>query len=69
MDAMDPAGRSEHRTQAQPPTNGHAEDAEGLPGGRSASPRLAFVAVGASGDTRPLDIHRLRAEVAAKKLP
>jgi hypothetical protein len=66
---MDPTGRSEDRTQAQPPTGRHAEHAEVLPGAPSASRRLAFVAIGASGDTRPLDIHRLRTEVAAKKLP
>jgi hypothetical protein len=30
--------------------------------------KLAFVGIGASGDTRPLDIHQLRAEAAEKKL-
>ncbi|MDZ7734266.1 MAG: hypothetical protein U5R31_15370 [Acidimicrobiia bacterium] len=31
--------------------------------------RLSFIGVGASGDTRPLDIHRERAELAERKLP
>jgi hypothetical protein len=30
--------------------------------------RLSFVGIGASGLTEPLDIHRERAELAAKKL-
>ena len=30
--------------------------------------RLRFVGIGASGDTRPLDIHRERAELSERKL-
>jgi hypothetical protein len=47
-----------------------AELAERLPteAGRTEKKKLAFVGIGASGDTRPLDIHQLRAEAAEKKL-
>jgi hypothetical protein len=30
--------------------------------------RLSFIGIGASGDTRPSDIHRERAELAKRKL-
>ncbi len=30
--------------------------------------RLSFIGIGASGDTRPFDIHRERAELAERKL-
>lgn len=46
-----------------------AELAAGLPS--EASPRkhrLSFVGIGSSGDTRPIDIHRERADLADKKL-
>ena len=46
-----------------------AELAAGLPTEPSPRPkRPSFVGVGASGDTRPFDIHREREELAAQKL-
>ena len=46
-----------------------AELADQLPAdGPRRNRRLGFVGIGASGDTRPLDIHRERAELADKKL-
>jgi hypothetical protein len=34
----------------------------------SSGHRLSFIGIGASGDTRPFDIHRERAELADRKL-
>jgi len=34
----------------------------------SSGHRLSFIGIGASGDTRPFDIHRERAELAERKL-
>jgi hypothetical protein len=34
---------------------------------RTRSHRLSFVGIGASGDTRPFDIHRERDELASRK--
>ncbi len=49
-----------------------AELAAGLPREEAAAPkrsrRLSFVGIGASGDTRPFDIHRERDELASRKL-
>ena len=46
-----------------------AELAAGLPTEPSPRPkRPSFVGVGASGDTRPFDIHREREELVARKL-
>lgn len=46
-----------------------AELASGLPHEPAAKPkRLSFIALGASGDTRPLDIRRERDELAARKV-
>jgi hypothetical protein len=49
-----------------------AELASGLPGEVNEVPkrgrRLSFVGIGASGDTRPFDIHRERDELATRKL-
>lgn len=50
-----------------------AELAAGLPGEAAAktpkrSRRLNFVGIGASGDTRPFDIHRERDKLASRKL-
>jgi len=35
---------------------------------RAGAHRLSFIGIGASGDTRPLEIHRERAELAERKL-
>lgn len=46
-----------------------AELAAGLPAERPARPkRPSFVALGASGDQRPFDIHREREELVAREL-
>ena len=49
-----------------------ADLAAALPGATAESPkrsrRLSFVGIGASGDTRPFDIHRERDEFARRKL-
>lgn len=49
-----------------------AELAALLPAGYAETPkrsrRLSFIGVGASGDTRPFDIHREREEFAGRKL-
>ncbi len=46
-----------------------AELATRLPdAARPSGHRLSFVGIGASGDTRPFDIHRERAELAKRKL-
>lgn len=49
-----------------------AELAAKLPGSERATPkrtrRLSFVGIGASGDTRPFDVHRERDELATRKL-
>lgn len=45
-----------------------AELAASLPAeGHDLPKRLSFTALGASGDTRPFDIHREREELAARK--
>jgi hypothetical protein len=47
-----------------------AELAAGLPAddpSPASGHRLSFIGIGASGDTRPFDIHRERAELADKK--
>lgn len=49
-----------------------AELADRLPARDAEAPkrarRLSFVGVGASGDTRPFDIHRERDQLASRKL-
>lgn len=46
-----------------------AELASGLPAAApSSGHRLSFIGVGASGDTRPVDIRRGRADLAEQKL-
>jgi hypothetical protein len=49
-----------------------AELAAGLPKVGAETPkrpqRLSFIGIGASGDTRPFDIHRERDELASRKL-